>query len=65
MYDRHLLGLVCLFCQRVGICKIPNSVPRHENSLALQCILNLNDTLSEVLTVVRYLSPHVVDEEWL
>ena len=41
------------------------SVPEHEDPLGFESVLSLHNVLSEVLTVVRDLSPHVVYEEGL
>ena len=41
------------------------SVPNDKDSLASESVLSLDEVLCEVLSVVRDLCPHVVDEEWL
>jgi len=40
-------------------------VPEDEDSLCLQGVFSLDDVLREVLSFVRNLSPHIVDEERL
>ena len=40
-------------------------MPEDKDSLGLKGLFGLDDVLGKVLAVVRNLSPHVVDEEWL
>ena len=41
------------------------SVPEDKDFLALQGVLSLVDMLGEILSIVRNLSPQIVDQEWL
>ena len=41
------------------------SVPDDKDALVSEDLLGLDDVLSEVLSIMRYLGPHVVHHEWL
>ena len=40
-------------------------MPDNENTLGFEDLFRLDDLLGEVLSVVLYLCPHIIDHEWL
>jgi len=54
-----------LFLLHQRLQKSEDSVPEDEDSLCLQGVFSLDDVLREVLSFVRNLRPHIVDEERL